>query len=253
MIVGCFAGFVIDADKLFLIASSVSLAVITLLALKKFNLSTKAKVGLIYGHLIFAFFPFVILTTDAACGIACMPCANSLARLVALAFPTTLLFSTAAAFFVIPGFYMFFSRKSETENTHIIRFVRSHSRKLRAKMPKIYIIDNAKPVAFSFRSFKPMMFLSAGLVDLLNKKELEAVILHELGHLKRKASVLTMSFSLFRVFSPFSLLARFHHDSDEEELYADKLAVRLQKTGRHLKSAKIKIDEFEHHGEFLSS
>jgi dolichol-phosphate mannosyltransferase len=40
-----------------------------LLVIKKFSLSTKAKVGLIYGHLIFAFFPFVVLTTDAACGI----------------------------------------------------------------------------------------------------------------------------------------------------------------------------------------
>lgn len=245
MIMGCFAGFVIDADKMLLIAGSVLLAVITLLILKKFTLSTKAKVGLIYGHLILAFFPFVVLTTNAACGIACMPCASNLASLVALAFPTTLLFSTIAAFFVIPGFYMFFSRKSETENIYIIKFVRFYSRKLKIKNPKTYIIDNANPVAFSFKSFKSMVFLSAGLMDLLNKRELEAVILHELGHLKRKASVLTMSFSLFRMFSPFSLLARFHHDSDEEELYADKFATKLQKTDRYLKSAKRKIDEFE--------
>ena len=72
MVMGCFAGLVIDADKMLLIASSASLAVVTLLALKKFGLSTKAKVGLIYGHLIFVSLPFVVLTTDAACGIACM-------------------------------------------------------------------------------------------------------------------------------------------------------------------------------------
>jgi len=245
MVMGCFAGLVIDADKMLLIASSASLAVVTLLALKKFSLSTKAKVGLIYGHLIFAFFPFVVLTTDAACGIACMPCANNLANLIALAFPTTLLFGTMAAFFVIPGFYMFFSRKFETGNAHITRFVGRYSRNIGIKKPKVYIIDNANPVAFSFKSFKSMMFLSAGLIDMLGKKELEAVILHELGHLKRKASVLSMSFSLFRIFSPLSLLARFHHDVDGEELYADGFAAKLQKTERHLKSAKRKIDEFE--------
>lgn len=245
MILGCFAGFVIDADKLFLIGSSISLAIITLLVLKKFRFSTKTKVGLIYGHLVFLFFPFAVLTTNAACSVGCMPCANNIANLVALAFPATLLLSTVAAFFVIPGFYMFFSRKSETGNAHIINFSRFYSSKMEIKEPKIYVIDNANPVAFSFKSFKSMMFLSAGLIDLLNKKEIEAVILHELGHLKRKASMLTMSISLFRIFSPFSLLARFHHDSDEEELYADEFAVRMQKTDRYVRSAKRKIDEFE--------
>ncbi len=245
MIMGCFAGFVIDADKLLLIGSSISFAIITLLVLKKFRLSTRFKVGLIYGHLISLFFPFVLLTTDVACNAGCMPCANNIANLLALTFPTTLLLSTVAAFFVIPGFYMFFSRKSETGNIQITEFVKFYSRRLKIKMPKIYIIDNANPIAFSFKSFRPMIFLSAGLIDLLNKREIEAVILHELGHLKRKASVLTTSLSLFRIFSPFSLLARFHHDSDEEELYADEFAAALQKTGRHLKSAKRKIDEFE--------
>ena len=244
MLLGCFAGFVIDADKLLLIGTSVSFAVLTLLALKKFSLSTKSKVGLIYGHLIFLFFPFVVMTTDAVCGIACMSCANNLANLAALALPTTLLFSTIAAFFVIPGFYMFFSRKSEIENSHIIRFTRSYSKKLNVRMPKLYVIDNASPVAFSFRSFKSMIFISAGLIDLLGKREIEAVILHELGHLKRKASVLTTSVSLLRLFSPLSLLARFHHDSDDEEIYADRLAIKVQKTGMHVRSAKRKIDEY---------
>ncbi len=245
MIVGCFAGFVINADKLLLMGSSVFLAAITLLILKKFRLSTKFKVGFIYSHLIFLFFPFTVLTTDVACGAACMPCANNLMNLVALALPTTFALSTIAGFFIIPGFYMFFSRKAEIKNIHVIKFVKRHSARLKIKTPKVYIIDNANPIAFSFRSFKSMIFVSAGLMDLLNKKEVGAVILHELSHLKRKASVLTMSFSLLRFFSPLSLLARFHHDSYKEEVYADRFAARIQKTDKYLKSAKRKIDEFE--------
>jgi len=251
MILGCFAGFVIDADKLLLIASSFSFAILTLFILKKFRLSTKSKLSLIYGHLIFLFFPFAVLTTDAACGISCMPCANNLGNLVALALPTTFLISTVAGFFVIPGFYMLFNKKTEAENIHITRIIKNHSRRMKLNMPKVYIIDNANPTAFSFRSFKSMIFFSAGLIDLLNKKELESVILHELGHLKRKASILMMSVSLLRFFSPLSLLARFHHDSNGEEAYADKFAIKTQKTDRHLKSAKIKIDEFERHKKFL--
>ncbi len=246
MILGCFAGFVIDADKLLLMASSFSFAIITLLILSKFKLSTKAKVGLIYSHLISLFFPFVVLTTTAACSVGCMPCANNLANLVALALPTTLLLSTIASFFVIPGFYMFFNKKAEIKNTHLLKFVKEYSARIKIHIPKVYIIDNANPIAFSFRSFKPMIFVSAGLTELLNKKEIEAVLLHELGHLKRKASVLTMSVSILRFFSPLSLLARFHHDSNAEEAYADKFAIRAQKTDRYIRSAKRKIDEFEH-------
>ena len=148
MILGCFAGFVVDADKLLLMGSSISFAIITLLILKKFRLSTKAKVGLIYGHLIFLFFPFTVLTTNLACSIACMPCANNIVNLVVLAFPMTLLFSTIAAFFIIPGFYMFFGKKTEAKNSHIIKFTALHSRSMKIKMPKIYIIDNANPIAF---------------------------------------------------------------------------------------------------------
>lgn len=243
--IGCFAGFVIDADKLLLMASSLSFAIIMLLVLRKFKLSTKAKVGLIYGHLILLFFPFAILTTNVACGVGCMPCANNLANLVALALPTTLLLSTIAGFFFIPGFYMFFNKKAEIKNSHVLRFVNVHLKRMRIKMPKLYIIDSANPIAFSFRSFKSMIFVSAGLMDLLNKKEVEAVILHELCHIKRKASVLTMSVSLLRFFSPLSLIARFHYESDQEEIHADKFAIRLQKTDKYLKSAKRKIDEFE--------
>ncbi len=252
MILGCFAGFVIDADKLLLMASSFSLALIMLFILHKFKLSTKAKVGLIYGHLIFLFFPFAVLTTNVACSVGCMPCASNLGNLVALALPTTLIFSTIASFFVIPGFYMFFNRRAEIRNIKILRFVKEYSK---GNTPKVYLIDNANPVAFSFRSFKPIIFISAGLIELLNKKEIEAVLLHELSHLKRKASILTMSTSLLRFFSPlsFPLLTRFHHDSNLEEMRADRFATRMQKTDRHIISAKRKIDEFEHHRKSFAS
>ncbi|MBI4095987.1 MAG: M48 family metalloprotease [DPANN group archaeon] len=253
MMLGCFAGFVIDADKLLLMAGSFSFAVATLLVLHRFRLSTKTKVGIIYSHLIFLFFPFVVLTTDVACGIACMSCASNLGNLVALALPTTLLFSTVAGFFIIPGFYMFFSKKAEIRNIHVLRFVKAQSARMKIRAPRIYVVDNANPIAFSFRSFRSMVFLSAGLTEMLSKKEIEAVILHELGHIKHKASVLTMSVSILRFFSPLSLLTRFHHDSNEEEIFADKFAIKAQKTGKYIRSAKMKIDEFEYHKKLLGT
>lgn len=245
MVLGCFAGLAVHTDKIPLVVGSLSLAVTALIFLKKFKFSTRIRMGLIYLHLIFLFFPFVLLTTATSCGIACAACSNDVTRLIVLALPTTLIASTIAGFFLIPGIYMLFSKKSEMKNNSIRHFVMTYALSMRLEMPKIYVLDSADPIAFSFKSFKSMIFLSAGLLDILNKKEIEAILLHELAHLKRRDSLLTFSTSLMRFFSPLSLLARFHYDSYREEEYADKFVVKIQETKRHLKSAKRKIDSYE--------
>src|SRR3989338_4604135 len=97
------------------------------------------------------------------------------------------------------------------------RFVRKHSKKLRLKEPKIYAINKSKPLAFSFRSHKSAIFLSIGLTEILNKKELQAVLLHELAHVKEKSSALKVSNTIMSIFSPFSRLAGFHNNTGREE------------------------------------
>ena len=254
MAVGCFAGLAVHTDKTPLVIASLSLAVAALVLLKKFKFSTKTRVGLIYLHLIFLFFPFVLMATAASCDITCLPCSGDFTKLIILTLPTTLIASTIAGFFLIPGIYMLFSKKSETENKSIRNFVMTYALGMYLKMPKIYILDNVTPIAFSFKSFRPMIFLAAGLLDILNKKEIEAVLLHELAHLKRRDSLLTFSTSLMRFFSPLSLLARFHYDSYNEEKHADKFAAKIQGTEKYLKSTKGKIDIFERtkkYGELL--
>ncbi len=245
MIIGCLAGIPLESDKLILMGFSLIIAVATFIPLKKFNLSTKSKVALIYGHIIAILFPVVLFTTNVLCGTGCMPCYNNMYSLVALSLPTTLIIGTIASLFIIPGIYILYNKKSVLENRTINKFLMKHSTRLNIQPPKIYTINTAKPVAFSFKSFRSAIFLSAGLLDILRKKEIEAVILHELGHIKRKASLLTSSISIMKIFSPFSLLSRFHHDSYKEEEHADRFAIRIQKTSKHLKSAKKKLDDFE--------
>lgn len=245
MLIGCFAGFIITIEKLVLILGSLIFSVVILIFLKKIKSSTKTKISLIYGHLIFLLFPFFVLTTDVACGAMCMPCFNNIGNLIVYALPITILFSTIAGFIIIPMLYTFSRRMIRMENLNIINFVKKYSRKFDLKTPKLYIINNAKPIAFSFRSLKSAIFLSAGLIDIFNRKEIEAVLLHELYHLKKRDSLLKISFSLLRLFSPISILARFHHDSNKEEERADSFAIRTQKTDKYIKSAKKKINEFE--------
>lgn len=240
--IGCFAGFAIDIDKVFLTFLAISLAVIFLIMIKKMNLSTKAKVGLIYGHLVMLSFPFVLFTTNFACGAMCMGCYSDTAAMVSYALPSAVAIGTLAGFVVIPSFYMF-SSKRQSRNKELTAFIRKYSGMMNIRTPKLYIIDKAKPIAFSFKSFKSAIFISVGMLDILNKKETQAVILHELAHIKRRSSVMKFS-SLLLKLSPLSLLARFHHDTGREEREADWLAIRIQGTCRHINSAKSKIRKY---------
>src|SRR3989338_6901082 len=239
MTVGCFVGFVVDIDKAALAFLSLSVAMFFLIAIKNFKFSTKTKVGLIYGHLILLFFPFVLFTTDFACGAMCMSCQNNTMALVSYSLPTALVLGTIAGFAVIPAFYTFSSRR-HTRNKEIMAFVKKYSSLLNIRTPKIYIIDKAKPIAFSFKSFRSAIFVSVGMLDILSKKETQAVILHEMAHIRQKSSIMKFSSSLLKL-SPLSVLARFHHDTGKEEEEADSFAIRMQGTSKHIISAKRKI------------
>lgn len=241
--IGCFAGFPVD-EKVFLSIISISLAMSALVILRKANISTKSKIGLIYAHLTFLFFPFVLYATNFGCGVACMSCYSNLTGLVLYSLPTTLIVSTLAGLVVIPTSFMFYNRNGKSQNMEIRNFIRKYIKSMNLKMPRIYIVDKAKPIAFSFKSFTSAIFLSAGLIDILNKKELQAVILHELAHLKEKSSLLKVSTLIFKMFSPFSFVANFHKNTDKEEKKADDLAASVQKTDKYIKSARKKIEKF---------
>ena len=245
----CFAGIIVDPSKVILSALSLSFAIATIFLLKRFSFSNKAKIGLLYGHLVFLFYPLILFTTHTTCGMLCVSscynAANSFLNLMLLSLPTTLLVSTIASFVVIPLFYVKTNSERQIKRGWIISFVKKSSKALSIKTPRIFAIDKANPQAFSFKHFSSAIFLSVGLFDILNRKELEAVILHELAHIKEKTSALNLSLAFFRILSPMSMLVKFHHEKTEEEKKADKLAANIQKTNRHIKSARAKIRKYE--------
>ena len=241
MAIGCFAGFVLD-DKMVLTVLSLAIAVILLIATRKTRLSTKTKIGLIYGHLIFLSFPLVLFTTNFACGTMCMSCYTDAGALFSYALPSAVAVGTIAGLVVIPAFYTF-SAKRRSSDREIAKFIRKYSRVLGISAPKLYVVDKAKPVAFSFRSFRSAVFVSVGMMDILSKRELQAVLLHELAHIKQKSSLLKFSSLIMRL-SPLSVLARFHHDTGKEEHDADNFAIQAQGTSKYVRSAKRKVNNY---------
>jgi len=244
MSVGCFVGIPIDQTRVALTILSFSAAFIIFAVMSRFKLSTKLKVSLIYTHLITLFFPFVLLTTNVVCGMTCARCYTNIYSLIAYSLPTTLLASALVGFVLIPSIFMLTNQKREIKSGDLLNFVKTYSKKINVKIPKVYVVNKVNPVAFSFRSFKSAIFLSVGIFDLLNRKEIEAIVLHELAHISQKSSILKFSNNILNIFSPLSIVARFNHDSNEEEVLADNFVLNMQKTGKHISSAKRKIREF---------
>ena len=244
MPIACFAGLALDPSKLLLSVLSLSLALVFLFLLHR-PLSNTSRISLLYAHLASLFFPAVLLTTQTTCGLLCISlCSNptSLLPLVLLSLPTTLLLSFLSGSLLLP--LLFLRTHKKISSGWLVRFVRSSSVRLSIRPPSLFLIDKASPVAFSFRHLRSAVFLSVGLCDILSRKEVEAVLLHELAHLKRSTSALRLSLVLFR-FSPLSLLIRFHHLNHNEEQEADRLAAAIQHTSVYLSSARKKIQAYE--------
>jgi len=206
------------------------------------DVTTKSKIALIYVHLTFLFFPFVLLTANSACGTLCFSCHNNYGQLFAYSLPATLLISTLAGTVAIPALYTRAIRRRLTKG-HVFNFVKKYSRKMGVKPPQLYLVDKARPVAFSFRSLRSSIFVSIGAMEILSKKEKEAVLLHEMAHIKERSSLMKFSLLLMKL-SPFSLLG-FHHDAGEEESKADRYAISVQGTDRYIMSAKKKFGAFD--------
>jgi len=238
----CFqAASLVSYDKIILSFVFFSLSILSLLIMKRYNLSTKSKIILVYSHLLFLFFPIFILTTNTACGMFCMSCYNNMPALVAYALPATAAATALTGFFFLPALFTL-NGKKRLRNKYVKKLLRKYG-----FTKDIYTIDDAKPIAFSFRGFKSAIFISIGMQEILNKKELESVILHEIAHLRQHSSMLKLSGLIFRLFSPFYLLSGFNHENKQEEREADRFAVKLQRTDQYIKSAKKRVSEFYKH------
>jgi Zn-dependent protease with chaperone function len=237
----CFATPLIEV-RTFLTIISISFAVFSFVLLKKSGLSPNGRLGLIFAHLAGLAFPPILLATHFGCMAMCLSCATSLTGLLALVLPFTVGATALAGLFVMPAFFIGINRARKAGGW-MPAFVSEHARRLGISAPPVYLLDRAKPVAFSFRTWRSAIFMSVGLSEILSKRELQAVILHEFGHIANKASFLKVSDMLLRL-SPFSLLKQFNSADDKEERRADAFAAKAQGTSRWLKSAKRKMTDY---------
>ena len=239
----CMTSFLVTPWKVSIIAVSILFSIVAIILLvKKKSLTNNQKLGLMYSHIFFLAFPFIFYVFYQGCQAMFSGCSKAKPVIIML------LLTAIVALIVgtIVGQLLFLIKmkgKSFTlENSAILGFISRYSSKMNIKSPKVYFVDSAKPFAFTY--LKSRIFISIGMIELLDKKEIEAVVLHELNHLKSNSSVVKFSTYLMRLLSPVAAFSKVKAETQKEEMEADNFAIKTQKTDAYLNSAKSKINWF---------
>jgi heat shock protein HtpX len=116
------------------------------------------------------------------------------------------------------------------EYVSIQQEVKKISRKLDISQPKVGLVDDLLPNAFTLGYGRnTVVVFSLGLLEMLEPEELEAVVSHELSHIKAKDYLFrTLSYSLnfLSFFNPLSYFAASQAQK-ERELLADEKSLTL--------------------------
>lgn len=107
----------------------------------------------------------------------------------------------------------------------------------------IHLVSSTKPMAFTMGYLKPRIFMTTGLVQLLDKNEIQAVIYHERQHQQSADPLKTLILSLCAsVFWYIPLLKwMLHHYKIAREIVADQYAIQQLGSSVELGSALLKL------------
>lgn len=124
------------------------------------------------------------------------------------------------------------------EGTGVEELAEKHAKALGIKKPEIFVFEDKNAAAFVVSGAKKTVFLSTGLVDRLNAEELEAVVEHELMHLK--TGFFNAKRMLHSVRAGFFGLIPIHLEELDmlEEMLLDK---KMQHAASQLESAREKL------------
>lgn len=100
---------------------------------------------------------------------------------------------------------------TESEAPDLFRMTRQLCERANLPMPKLYIINDPQPNAFATgrNPQNAAVAVNSGLLDLLNRDEVEGVVAHELGHVKHR-DTLTMTI-VATIAGAVMMLANFAH------------------------------------------
>lgn len=192
----------------------------------------------VYAHLLFVITPFLLLANKINCTMSIIDgllqlCGIAISEFMIYSAPVIVFATMLTGYFIVPFIYTKRFAVKEVKKPEVSEFNR-----LNKANARIYFLDSSEPLAFTISN---KIFISVGISQIFSRKELEAVILHELGHIKNKTSINKLSAQIMRFFSPMSYFGLNDYCHDCEEKKADHFAIKTQKTTEHLNSARRKV------------
>src|SRR3989344_447838 len=221
--------FATDPLKMLIVTCSIILGLLSLMFWKNYD-----KPVLLYTHLLFILSPIFYFALSINCSLSLVNgllswCTMLFTKFTIYILPPLMAFSFIAGCVLIPRMY---KRASSRIDSKLLKKLCA----LTGISAGLFVLDRANPVAFSTGK---NVFVSVGMFELLSKKEIEAVLLHELHHVRSRSSWSKFSARFVNAFSPVLWFSVF--SVEKEEVAADEFASNVQGTSRFLKSAKRKV------------
>ena len=72
---------------------------------------------------------------------------------------------------------------------------------------KVTLLDQTKPLAFCLGVLNPKIYISTGLVEMMNSEELKVIMKHEKYHLDNRDSLVFIVATIIESLFPFSIIS----------------------------------------------
>lgn len=230
----CVQACITQPFTLAIIIGTVILAFITFSLIKFANTDRNTRLSLIYLHItsfIFLAFTFIVAMT----------CGMFLLNVFVAIIPIMLFIGMMATYLIGPRIYLWSLDVSETKDMRLNSWTKTYSKIMGVRKPILYVTDEIEPAAFSAYGITPKICISKPIMKILNAKEIKAIIVHELAHIRMKTQIFNISLSFLRFLTPFSLVHAFSGELDPDEIKADEYVKTIQGTSEYLNNAKGKI------------
>lgn len=228
-----------DGTNVTLIVVSLAAALCLLWLSRDVTYPARTRSALMHAHLAFLLFPLVFFATTLNCQQAGL-CEVGLTQTLLYVIPLTLALGLAFGLIIVPLLHRW---RTRPEAGRWQQFVDRHADDLRLRRkPEVRIVDSGRPEAYSTGGLKPAIFLTIGMMETLSERQMQAVLLHEIAHVREGSHALKPIMWLLKAIYPEPLVAPAAMTA-EEERKADAYAAKVQKTDIHLNRAKRKLSE----------
>ncbi|OQY66069.1 hypothetical protein B6D29_03295 [Microgenomates bacterium UTCPR1] len=120
---------------------------------------------------------------------------------------------------------------------------------------QVRMIKTNRPLAICFGIFRPKIYISTGLLKIVNYSELRAILTHEKYHLDNRDNLVMLAASVVQNLFPFFPIIKdlIKHYRIQRELGADAYAVTGHNDNKYLVSALEKLIRYEPQYAFIGS